>query len=61
MLETQRNQLPRVDAFLFDMDGTLWDTEQVTERAVSQLLEEWRIDSAQVGHHNFPQLNGFCP
>ncbi|MBT6144492.1 MAG: HAD family phosphatase [Gemmatimonadetes bacterium] len=30
------------------MDGTLWDTEQVSERAISQLLEEWRIDSTQV-------------
>ena len=37
-----------IKAVLFDMDGTLWDTEQVSERAIGQLLEEWRIDSTQV-------------
>jgi len=43
------NYMPKnIKAVLFDMDGSLWDTEQVTERAVSQLLEEWRIDSTQV-------------
>lgn len=36
--------LPRIDACLFDMDGTLWDTERVTEQAIAQLLREWRLD-----------------
>jgi len=43
------NYMPKnIKAVLFDMDGTLWDTEQVSERAIGQLLEEWRIDSTQV-------------
>ncbi|MBT6144487.1 MAG: HAD family phosphatase, partial [Gemmatimonadetes bacterium] len=36
-------QLPRIEAILFDMDGTLWNTEQVTEQAISQLLAEWGL------------------
>ena len=44
------NYMPKnIKAVLFDMDGTLWDTEQVSERAIGQLLEEWRIDSYRSG------------
>ncbi len=37
-----------IQAVLFDMDGTLWDTEQVTEQAIAQLLESWQIDLDEV-------------
>lgn len=37
-----------IEAVLFDMDGTLWDTERVTERAIAQLLDEWQLDARGV-------------
>ena len=32
------------DAVLFDMDGTLVDSERFTERAVARVLEEEGVD-----------------
>ncbi|MBT6146011.1 MAG: HAD family phosphatase [Gemmatimonadetes bacterium] len=43
------NYMPKnIKAVLFDMDGTLWNTEQVSEQVISQLLAEWGLASADL-------------
>lgn len=37
-----------IQAILFDMDGTLWDTEKVSERAIAELLVQWQVDVQSV-------------